>query len=119
MDQTTCSTDDAPENRRKKISFPMRMWFSVKRTTVRLMRGRRRLVKGLMRKVYWVSLQVKRRSSEKMSRVRKGDRHVLLNYDLFSYSKNFDDGRWQLEEDEFYRVRSFANRFGQSNGEVF
>jgi hypothetical protein len=38
-----------------------------------------------------------------------------LNYDMCSYTKNFDDGKWQQEEVEYYRTRSFAFRYGQAN----
>lgn len=37
--------------------------------------------------------------------------YEVLNYDVLSYSKNFDDGNWQQEEVEYhYRSRSFTCR---------
>ncbi|KAF8406737.1 hypothetical protein HHK36_008829 [Tetracentron sinense] len=92
---------DAPETRRKNVSFPARIWVSVERVVVRVMRGRRRLVS--------LVLQLKKRRALGISRV-KSRKHVNQKYDLLSYSKNFDDGRWQQEEVDFYTTRSFAHR---------
>lgn len=34
-------------------------------------------------------------------------------YDILGYTKNFDDGKWQQEEADFYSCRSFSRRFVQ------
>jgi hypothetical protein len=99
-----------PESRRRR-GFPARMWVSLKRVAARSVAfyvGKRR-PRRMERRVVWISLYLKRRVA-KVARASR-TRHVLKSYDEHSYSQNFDDGRWQREDEEFYRSRSFAIRF--------
>ncbi|KAG9456658.1 hypothetical protein H6P81_001166 [Aristolochia fimbriata] len=103
-----------PESRRNS-GFPVRMWRALKRVaakSVGFYAGKRRILVGLVRKVVWASVYLKRR----VVRAAKGrrERQVMRSYDHSSYLQNFDDGRWREEEEEFYRSRSFAQRFGHS-----
>ncbi|KAF6154263.1 hypothetical protein GIB67_026719 [Kingdonia uniflora] len=86
------------------------MLIAVKKIGLRLISRRRKLVLKMMKKMVWVSLQLKARALRISSCFTKPNNNRLLNYDMFSYSKNFDDGKWQLEEEEFFRSRSFSYR---------
>ncbi|KAJ0098258.1 hypothetical protein Patl1_29319 [Pistacia atlantica] len=62
------------------------------------------------RVVSWASDKLKR----KMCRIPDGkEKEVNLQYDISSYAKNFDDGRWQEEEFDYYGYGSFSYRFVQ------
>ncbi|KAI3426616.1 Eukaryotic translation initiation factor 6 (eIF-6) [Psidium guajava] len=97
---------------------PAFSWRSAaKRAWRRLAKGRRKLAVRLARRVTWVSLQVRRRVLRVASAA--GDYHEVgdhqpLRYDMLSYAKNFDDGEWRQEEEEYYSSRSFASRFGRA-----
>lgn len=100
-----------PESRRR-LGFPARMWVYLKRaaaTSVGIYVGKRRGIYRMVRRVVWISLHLKRRVA-KMARASRTKR-VLKRYDAYSYSQNFDDGRWREEDEEFYRSGSFAFRF--------
>ncbi|KAF8011222.1 hypothetical protein BT93_J1739 [Corymbia citriodora subsp. variegata] len=81
---------------------------AAKRAWRRLARGRRKLAARLARRIRWISLQVRRRV------LRVSDYQEVGRYDMSSYAKNFDDGEWQQEEEEYYSSRSFASRFGRA-----
>ncbi|EEF29901.1 conserved hypothetical protein [Ricinus communis] len=77
-------------------NLPMRAWRSMKMAASRFLRRKQKLVVGLARRVMIsATVQIKRKVSGRGS---SGKSSVLLNYDINSYSKNFDDGRWQQEE---------------------
>ncbi|KAF9682081.1 hypothetical protein SADUNF_Sadunf05G0071300 [Salix dunnii] len=84
-------------------------WRSIKRVTRRFMRRKMKLVVGMARKMVLACVVKLKRTVSRIlnakNRSRNG-RHVFLSYGMCSYSKNFDDGKWQQEEDEY--DRSFA-----------
>ncbi|KAK1258972.1 hypothetical protein QJS04_geneDACA010410 [Acorus gramineus] len=91
-----------PETHRRR-RMRRRIWVFVflKRVVKRLCGGgggRRR------RRVLWGSLWARR--------VRRG------HYDCESYKKNFDEGSWKEEEEDFWGRGSFAFRFGVSTSFV-
>ncbi|KAK2657687.1 hypothetical protein Ddye_010739 [Dipteronia dyeriana] len=94
------------------------VWRSVKRVAGRFMRQRPRKLAAaavvVRRAVLWASVKLKkkRKSTCRISdATNNSGQQVIMNYDMFSYSKNFDDGKWQQEEVEFYARRSFSYKF--------
>ncbi|KAI6671629.1 hypothetical protein NL676_006514 [Syzygium grande] len=91
--------------------------WTARRAWRRLARGRRKLAARLTGRIGWISLQVRRRVfrvSSASDYQEVGDHHRPVRYDMSSYAKNFDDGEWQQEEEEYYSSRSFASRFGRA-----
>ncbi|KAI9165251.1 hypothetical protein LWI28_010463 [Acer negundo] len=104
------------------VGVSTRVWRSVKRVAGRFMRRRPRKLAAaavvVRRAVLWASVQLikkKRKSTCKISGANNNNngQQVIMNYDMFSYSMNFDDGKWQQEEVDFYARRSFSYREGQ------
>ncbi|KAJ6774799.1 EUKARYOTIC TRANSLATION INITIATION FACTOR 6 [Salix purpurea] len=88
----------------------MRAWRSIKRVARRFLRRKIKLVVGMARKVVLACAEkLKRKASRILNAKNRSSngRHVLLSYDMCSYSKNFDDGKWQEEEDGYYRSFSY------------
>lgn len=102
---------------RAGAAAPAFSWRSAaKRAWRRLAGGRRKLAARLARRIRWISLQVRRRVfrvSAASGYQEVGD-HGRVRYDMSSYAKNFDDGEWRQEEEEYYSSRSFASRFGRA-----
>ncbi|KAJ6353449.1 hypothetical protein OIU76_002466 [Salix suchowensis] len=88
----------------------MRAWRSIKRVARRFLRRKIKLVVGMARKVVLAcAVKLKRKASRILNAKNRSSnaRHVLLSYDMCSYSKNFDDGKWQEEEDGYFRSFSY------------
>ncbi|KAL5983391.1 hypothetical protein ACLOJK_017476 [Asimina triloba] len=101
---------------RRRRGFPARIWVSLTRAAAKSLRfyvGRRRILAAgswLVRRVVWMSLDLKRR----VARSGRARHAPPPTYDAFSYSQNFDDGRWQQEDVDFYGSRSFAFRYAHA-----
>ncbi|KAH7566140.1 hypothetical protein ACOSP7_022451 [Xanthoceras sorbifolium] len=98
------------------VGVSTRVWRSVKRVAARFTRRRWRRQKlvAVRRVVLWASAQLKKK--KKICRIsdsnrRSGQQVMIPTYDMFSYTNNFDDGKWQQEEVDFYGRRSFSYRF--------
>ncbi|KAK1581519.1 hypothetical protein Q3G72_006756 [Acer saccharum] len=103
------------------VGVSTRVWRSVKRVAGRFMRRRpRKLVAPVVvvrRAVLWASVKLKKKRKSSTCRISDANNNigqqVIMNYDMFSYSMNFDDGKWQQEEVDFYARRSFSYREGK------
>lgn len=106
------------ERNTEHADVTMRPRESIERVARRFTRRKIKLVVGMGRRVVLACVvELKRKVCRILNAKTRSsnERHVFLNYDMCSYTKNFDDGRWQQEEVEYYRTRSFAFRYGQAN----
>ncbi|KAI5588230.1 hypothetical protein BDE02_05G082900 [Populus trichocarpa] len=106
------------ERNMEHADVTMRAWESIERVAGRFTRRKIKLVVGMGRRaVLACVVKLKRKVCRILNAKNRSsnERHVFLNYDMCSYTKNFDDGKWQQEEVEYYRTRSFAFRYGQAN----
>ena len=104
------------ERKMEHAKATLRAWRSIKRVARRFLRRKIKLVVGMARKVVLAcAVKLKRKASRILNAKNRSSngRLVLLSYDMCSYSKNFDDGKWQEEEDEYYR--SFSYRYGRAS----
>lgn len=103
------------------VKLTTKLWRSVKKVAPRLLRRCRKppAAAGVVRTkkmVTWDSLaRLKRKpnTSSLPSPARSRTKKVKV-YDICNYSKNFDDGKWQLEDDDFYGSRTFSHRFSRA-----